>query len=83
MGHPCRGYAENTNKFIKISTYLKTEWPRVRLLDCDRYPLDAEAVNQVLDYNENAAHDDMPDSMASALREYQNQPGFKLFREGV
>ena len=83
MGHPCRGYAENTNKFIKISTYLKTEWPRVRLLDCDRYPLDAEAVNQVLDYNENAAHDDMPDSMASALREFSQQPGFKLFREGV
>lgn len=83
MGHPCRGYTESTNKFIKISTHLKTEWPRLRLLDCDRYPLDAEAVNQVLDYNENAAHDDMPDSLASALRAYSNQPGFKLIREGV
>lgn len=83
MGHPCRGYDENTNKFIKVSTFLKTEWPRIRLLDCDRYPLDAGAVNEVLDYNENAAHDDMPDSMASALRAYFARPGFKLFREGA
>lgn len=83
LGHPCRTYTENTNKFIKISTHLKTEWANLRLLDCDQYPLDAGAVNQVLDYNENAAHDDVPDSLASALREYSRQPGFKLFREGV
>lgn len=83
MGHPCRGYTEDTNKFIKVSTYLKTEWANLRLLDCDAYPLDAEALNQVLDYNENAAHDDMPDSLASALRCFGNQPGVKLFREGV
>lgn len=83
MGHPCIGYTEDTNKFIKISTFLKTEWPRIRFLDCERYPLDAGAVNEVLDYNENAAHDDMPDSLASALRAYGSKPAFKLFREGV
>lgn len=83
FGHPCRAYTEKTNKFIKISTHLKTAWANLRLLDCDQYPLDAAAVNQVLDYNEHAAHDDMPDSLASALREYSHQPGFKLFREGV
>ncbi|RNL20817.1 hypothetical protein DMP07_04365 [Slackia faecicanis] len=82
-GHPCVGYSENTNKFIKISTHLKAEWPRLRLLDCDEYPLDADAANEVLDYNENAAHDDMPDSMASALRAYASRPGFKLFKEGL
>ena len=83
MGHPCIAYTESTNKFIKISTYLKTEWPRIRLLDCDAYPLDAGAVNEVLDYSENAAHDDMPDSMASALRAYSRRPKIKRFKEGV
>lgn len=82
-GHPARSYSENTNKFIKISTYLKDEWRNIRFLDCDEYPLDAEAVNQILDYSENASHDDMPDSLASLLRQYKNRPQIKTFREGV
>lgn len=81
-GHPSRGYSENTNKFIKISTHLKSQWASVRLLDCDKYPLDAEAVNQVLDYNENAAHDDMPDSLASAVRQFDRRPQMKAWKEG-
>lgn len=83
MGHPCRGYTENQNKFIKVSTYLRAEWANLRLLDCDAYPLDAEAVNQVLDYNENAEHDDMPDSLASAIRAYGQRPQIRGFKEGV
>ena len=83
MGHPCRGYTENQNKFIKVSTYLRAEWADLRLLDCDAYPLDAEAVNQVLDYNENAEHDDMPDSLASAIRAYGQRPQIRGFKEGV
>ena len=83
MGHPCRGYTENQNKFIKVSTYLRAEWAGLRLLDCDAYPLDAEAVNQVLDYNENAEHDDMPDSLASAIRAYGQRPQIRGFKEGV
>lgn len=82
-GHPCAGYAESTNKFIKISTHLKSEWENVRILDCDGYPLDAAALSQVLDYSEYAEHDDMPDSMASAIRQYERRPGFKGFEEGI
>ena len=82
-GHPAQSYSENTNKYMKIVTELKPRWADVRFLDCNKYPLDAEAINEILDYNENAAHDDMPDSLASALRQYENQPSIKLFREGV
>ena len=82
-GHPSIGYVEDTNKFIKISTYLRSVWATVRFLDCDEYPLDADALNQILDYNENAAHDDMPDSLASAIRQYGSRPQIKTFREGV
>lgn len=82
-GHPSIGYAEDTNKFIKISTHLRSVWESVQFLDCDTYPLDADALNQILDYNENAAHDDMPDSIASIIRQYKSRPQIKAFREGV
>lgn len=83
MGHPSMCYSEDTNKYIKISTFLRSAWDRVRFLDCGEFPLDAEALNQVLDYNENAAHDDMPDSLASAIRQYGARPQIKTFKEGV
>ena len=82
-GHPARGYPENTNKYIKISTYLRAEWQNILFLDCAEYPLDADALNEIYDYNENAAHDDMPDSVASIIREYQNRPQIKMHREGA
>ena len=82
-GHPARSYPETMNKYIKISTYLREAWPRIVFLDCDEFPLDADALNEIIDYNENAAHDDMPDSAASIVREYENRPQFKTFREGA
>lgn len=82
-GHPSIGYSEDTNKFIKISTHLRSVWGNVQFLDCEAYPLDADALNQILDYNENAAHDDMPDSLASVIRQYKKKPQIKAFREGV
>lgn len=82
-GHPAMSYTEDTNKYIKISTCLKPVWKQVRFLDCDAYPLDAAALNQILDYNEHAAHDDMPDSLASAVRQWGSRPRMKLIREGV
>ena len=83
MGHPAAGYHEDTNKYIKIATYLKREWGSVRFVNCDAYPFDGDYVNQILDYNEFAAHDDAPDSLASAIRQYENRPGFKGFKEGI
>lgn len=82
-GHPARSYSETTNKYMKIVTELKPVWGDVELLDCDAYPLDSNAVNEILDYNENAEHDDMPDSLASAIRQYGCGTSAKGFREGL
>lgn len=57
-------YNETMNKFIKISSYLKQEWGYIRFLE----ETDADYINEILDYTENAAHDDSPDSLSSILR---------------
>ena len=82
-GYPAQTYQEKENKFIKISTYLKGAWNRVYFLDCPMYPLDNDALSQILDYNEHAEHDDAPDSLASAIRKYEQQTRFKGFTEGI
>ena len=58
-------YHESTNKFIKISTYLKKQWVNVLWLE----ETDPDYINEILDYTENAEHDDSPDSASSILRE--------------
>lgn len=58
-------YHESTNKFIKISTYLKKQWVNVLWLE----DTDPDYINEILDYTENAEHDDAPDSASSILRE--------------
>ena len=57
-------YHENQNKYIKITSYLKAEWRNVRFVS----GTDKEYINQICDYNENAEHDDAPDSLASSIR---------------
>lgn len=57
-------YHENMNKYIKITTYLKNAWNDVVFVE----GTDREYINQICDYNENAEHDDAPDSAASAIR---------------
>lgn len=57
-------YHEDMNKFLKITTYLKGEWKNVRFVK----GTDPEYIEQVCDYNENADHDDAPDSLASTIR---------------
>lgn len=63
-GIPSQGYNEAMNKFIKISTFLRSSWPQVFFLP----ETDPEYLQQVLDYTENAEHDDAPDSLASIIR---------------
>ena len=58
-------YHESQNKFIKITSYLKVAWKHVYFVD----GTDAEYINQICDYNENAEHDDAPDSCASIIRQ--------------
>lgn len=62
-------YAENMNKFVKITSYLKANWKNVVFVD----GTDADYINQICDYNENAEHDDCPDSLASIIRIYSKK----------
>lgn len=57
-------YHESQNKFLKITSYLKSEWKNVIFVS----GTDIEYVNQICDYNEDAEHDDAPDSLASLVR---------------
>jgi len=57
-------YHESMNKFMKIVTYLKAEWLNVYFVN----GTDADYINQVCDYFEQAEHDDAPDSLASLIR---------------
>lgn len=57
-------YAETTNKYIKIVTHLKGEWKNIIFVD----GTDDDYIDQILDYNEFAEHDDAPDSLASLMR---------------
>ena len=58
------GYTESMNKFVKICTYLKKWWPKIVFLE----GTDPEYIDQILDYTENAEHDDAPDSAACVCR---------------
>lgn len=57
-------YSETMNKYIKIVTHLKGDWQNVVFVQ----GTDSEYIEQILDYNENAEHDDAPDSLACMLR---------------
>lgn len=57
-------YTEKTNKFLKITSYLKDVWNNVVFVE----GTDETYINQITDYNENAEHDDAPDSLASIVR---------------
>lgn len=57
-------YHESMNKHLKITTYLKGEWPKVVFVK----GTDQEYINQICDYTEEAEHDDAPDSAASVIR---------------
>lgn len=62
-------YRESMNKYLKITTYLKSEWESVIFVK----GTDEEYINQICDYNENAEHDDCPDSLASLVRQLWNK----------
>ena len=57
-------YHESMNKFRKITSYLYGEWKNVIFVD----GTDEEYINQIEEYNEEAEHDDAPDSLASVVR---------------
>ena len=57
-------YHESMNKYIKIVTHLKGDWSNVIFVK----GTDAEYIDQILEYNEFAEHDDAPDSLACMMR---------------
>lgn len=57
-------YAETTNKYIKIVTYLKKCWKDIIFVN----GTDQEYIDQITDYTDVAEHDDAPDSLASLMR---------------
>lgn len=57
-------YHEKQNKMDKITSILKFEWNNVVFVK----GTDQEYIDQICDYNENAEHDDCPDSLASLIR---------------
>ena len=62
-------YHENMNKFLKITSYLKFAWKDVIFVK----GTDEAYIEQICDYNENAEHDDAPDSLASIIRIYSRK----------
>lgn len=58
-------YSESQNKFYKISSILKYLWPHIVFVE----GTDPAYIDEILDFNENAEHDDCPDSLASLIRE--------------
>lgn len=77
---PVKTYHESMNKHVKISTYLRENWQRIVFIK-DTNP---EYISQILDYTENAEHDDAPDSLASLIREStSNQIKMNFFKGGI
>lgn len=64
QGERVVSYWEDMNKFLKIVTYLKKVWKDVIFVE----GTDDEYIQQILDFNENAEHDDAPDSLSSLIR---------------
>lgn len=64
MGMTVSTYHESMNKFIKIGTFLKFNWENVYFVQ----GVDSGYLEQILDYTEQAEHDDAPDSCASIIR---------------
>ena len=57
-------YSETQNKYIKIVSHLKFVWKDVIFVK----GTDDAYIDQICEYNENAEHDDCPDSLSSLIR---------------
>lgn len=63
-GLPVRMYHENMNKHLKISSFLRKWWGNIVFLS----GTDPAYISQIQDYNDEAEHDDAPDSAACVCR---------------
>ena len=63
-GQRAVSYHEKSNKYYKIATWLCKWWPNIVFLR----GTDPAYIAQIMDYTEDAEHDDAPDSAASMCR---------------
>ena len=63
-GYTANAYHEKMNKHYTISTFLRKGWGNVVVLE----GTDPAYIGQILDYTEEASHDDAPDSAACVVR---------------
>ena len=70
-GMPAYPYTEKENKYVKISTFLRKWWENIFWLP----GTDQAYLNEIMDYTEDAEHDDSPDSAASVCRILDRQAG--------
>lgn len=63
-GEAVTTYHESMNKMLKIATYLKFNWENVYFVQ----GTDESYIQQILDYTEEAEHDDAPDSLSCLIR---------------
>ena len=62
-------YHEKENKYVKISTYLRKWWRNIVWLE----GTDPDYIAQIMNYTEDAEHDDAPDSAACLCRYYDKR----------
>lgn len=79
LGYNVTTYSESMNKFVKISTYLRSSWKNIIWLE----DTDPEYISEILDYSENAEHDDSPDSASSLLRKMENKATYNPVKGGI
>lgn len=79
LGYHVNPYSESMNKFLKISTYLRSNWGNITWLE----DTDPEYINEILDYNEFAEHDDSPDSAASLIRKMETRSRYNPVKGGI
>ena len=70
-GYKARTYTEHENKYMKISTFLRKWWDNIIWLE----GTDRDYLAQIMDYTEDAEHDDAPDSAACVCRYYDRRSG--------
>lgn len=63
-GMQVRAYSEKTNKYLKISTFLRKWWSDIVFIE----GTDSAYIDQIMNYTEDAEHDDAPDSAACCCR---------------
>lgn len=63
-GFKARPYTEHENKYLKIAEYLRKWWGNIVWLE----GTDRDYIAQIMDYTEDAEHDDAPDSASCVAR---------------